>query len=300
MINTRQVEAFRAVMLTGGMTRAAELMSVTQPAVSRLIRDLQATLGLKLFERRGTRLVATGEAHSLYREVERSFVGIDRIWQAALELRERRAGTLRIASLPALANDFLPRFVGRFLRTRPKLDLALFGLTSRVVLDWVATGQCDLGFAELPIEHPTVTVEPLAPVPAMAVVPARHRLARRRRLQPRDFAGEPFISLGQSTLLRFRIDAVFADAGVRRQMRIETPLAIIACAFAAAEAGLTIVSPFTAEAMAGRGVVVLPFEPRIDVEFGLLHSSQFALSGIAREFADAFRAEVEEFARRRR
>jgi DNA-binding transcriptional LysR family regulator len=299
MINMRQVEAFRAVMLTGGMTPAAELMNVTQPAVSRLIHDLQARLGLKLFERRGTRLVPTGEAHSLYREVERSFIGIDRIQQAAVELRERRAGTLRIASLPALANSYLPRFVGRFIATRPKLDLALFGLPTRSVLDWVATGQCDVGFAELPVEHSTVMVEPLPTVAAIAVVPARHRLAKRRRLQPRDFDGEPFVSLGQSTLLRFRIDAVFADAGVRRQMRIETPLSMIACSFAAAGSGLTIVSPFDAEAFHGRDIVVLPFEPRIDVEFGVLYSTQQGLSGVARDLIDAFQAEVEAFARRR-
>src|SRR5262245_21177406 len=69
-LNHRQVEAFRAVMLTGGVTTAAQLMNVTQPAVSRLIRDLQESLKLPLFERRGTRLLPTAEALSLYQEVE--------------------------------------------------------------------------------------------------------------------------------------------------------------------------------------------------------------------------------------
>ena len=57
MLKSRQVEAFRAVMLAGGITPASELMSVSQPAVTRLIHDLQSALGLKLFERRGARLV---------------------------------------------------------------------------------------------------------------------------------------------------------------------------------------------------------------------------------------------------
>jgi len=169
MLNPRQLEAFRAVMLTGGMTPAAELIGVTQPAVSRLIRDLQRSLRLTLFKKRGARLLPTGEAHSLYREVERSFVGLDRIAQSALELRERRAGTLRIAALPALASGFLPRFAGAFLAARPKLDLALFGLTSSSVLDWVISGQCDVGIAEIPIEHPTVVIERLPVVRAVAV-----------------------------------------------------------------------------------------------------------------------------------
>lgn len=291
MINLRQIEAFRAVMLSGGITAAADLMNVTQPAVTRLIHDLQTRLGLRLFERRGARIVPTGEAHSLYREVERSFVGIDRILRVAVELRERRAGTLRIASLPALASSYLPGFLGRFLATRPGLDVALHGLPSSAVLDWVVTGQCDFGLAELPIQHAAVAVEPIAPVPAMAVVPARHRLARRRRLRPEDFADEPCISLGHSTLMRFRTDETFARAGVRRQMRIETPLSMIACAFAAAGVGLAIIDPFTAT-HSGRDVAAIPFVPRIDVEFGVLYPAHRGLSAVARELIDLFHREV--------
>ncbi len=100
-LNPRQIEAFRAVVLTGGVGMAAKLINVTQPAVSRMIRDLQQQLGLTLFERRGTGLVPTSEALSLYAEVERAFVGLERIAQMADELRTRRAGFLRIAALPA-------------------------------------------------------------------------------------------------------------------------------------------------------------------------------------------------------
>lgn len=296
MLNPRQLEAFRAVMLTGSMSAAADMIGVTQPAMSRLIRDLQRALDLSLFEKRGARLVPTGEAHSLYREVERSFVGLDRIAQAAVELRQRRAGALRVAALPALANGFLPRFMGAFLAARPKLDLALFGFTSRAVLDWVVSGQCDLGMAEIPIEHPTVQLEKLPPVRAVAVVPQRHRLARKAVLAPADFADQSFISLGQSTLLRFRIDGIFADARVIRQLRIETPLSMIACALAASGAGLAIVDPFTAREFDGRGIVVRPFSSRIEVEFGILYSTQFALSGLARELIAEFSAAVARFA----
>ncbi|HKH26818.1 MAG TPA: LysR family transcriptional regulator, partial [Sphingomicrobium sp.] len=78
-INSRQVEAFRAMMLTGSVTEAAKLMNVTQPAVSRLLRDFQALLKMELFEKRGTGLVPVAAATALYMEVERSFVGLERI-----------------------------------------------------------------------------------------------------------------------------------------------------------------------------------------------------------------------------
>ena len=74
----------------------------------------------------------------------------------------------------------------------------------------------------------------------------------------RDFEGENFISLGPSTLSRFRIDRVFAEHGVTRILRIETPLSEIACALAGSGAGVVLCEPFTATEYATRGIVVRP------------------------------------------
>jgi len=298
-LNPRQIEAFRAVVLTGGVGAAANLINVTQPAVSRMIRDLQQHLGLALFERRGTGLVPTSEALSLYAEVERAFVGLERISQMAAELRTRRAGFLRIAALPALANGFLPRFTGHFLAERPKLDIVLSGLVSHAVLAAVSQGQCDIGFAEASIGHPSVQLERMPAAPFVAVLPQGHRLANRKRLKPTDFEGENFISLGPSTVSRFLIDRVFDQHGVKRIMRIETPLSEIACALTGSGVGVTLCEPFTATEYATRGIVVRPFDPRIEFEFGALYLAQRTPPPVAREFIDAFRAHVIQFLRRR-
>ena len=153
-LNSRQVEAFRALMLTASTVRAAEMMHVTQPAVSRLVRELQEALDLTLFERRGTRLVPTSAAVSLFREVERSFVGMERIAQCGAGTARRAApaccawpGCRRCATASCRA------IAGGFLAERPRLDFALFGLISSSVLDWVVSDQCDIGFAAAPMEH---------------------------------------------------------------------------------------------------------------------------------------------------
>src|SRR5690625_7672400 len=75
----RQVEAFRAVMQFGSITAAAQALGVTQPAVSRLIADLEYAISFLLFERRGARLLPTREAIELYGEVERMYYGLDRL-----------------------------------------------------------------------------------------------------------------------------------------------------------------------------------------------------------------------------
>jgi len=151
MIQSRQIEAFRAVMLTGAMTAAAETIHVTQPAVSRLIRDLEAELGLALFQRRGNRVVPTAEAHALLVEVERSFVGLGQIRAFAGDIRSGRGGTLRIAVLPAMAAGFAPRFIADFCRGRPNLKVSIYGLPSATIRDRVTTGELDLGISGFPV-----------------------------------------------------------------------------------------------------------------------------------------------------
>ena len=147
-INHRQIEAFQAIMQVGSVSDAAQRMGISQPAASRLLRDLQHNLRLELFERSGNRLHPTPAAYTLFSEVERSFTGLQRIAAVADSLREKRARQLRVAAMPALSNDFLPRFPGAFLKERDDLHITLYGVITPVIMDWMVNNQCDLGFVE--------------------------------------------------------------------------------------------------------------------------------------------------------
>src|SRR5689334_3193463 len=125
MLSFRQIECFRAVIVLRSMTRAAEAMSISQPAVSRLMRDMEINLGLSLFRRRKGGLQPTEEALALYAEVERSFVGVGKIERAAIRIRERQAGNLRVCAMPALMHSFLPYVVDQFLRDHSGVAVTL-------------------------------------------------------------------------------------------------------------------------------------------------------------------------------
>ncbi|TQI74294.1 DNA-binding transcriptional LysR family regulator [Bosea sp. AK1] len=296
MLNPRQIEAFRTVIVTGGITAAAQALNITQPAVTRLIQDLQYALGLPLFVKRGARLVPTNEALSLYREVERQFVGLERIENAARNLRDGRAGSLRVAALPAFNVGFLPRVVGGYLKQKPDLEIALYGSISSQVVDWVTSGFCELGFAQLPLDFPGIDIEILPAMAPVAVLPTGHRLAAKAELTPEDFVDEPFISLEQSTQLRYRIDALFSAHRVARQTRVETPLSMIACGLVAAGAGLSVVDPFTAAEYRGRGVEVRPLRPAVTYDIAIIWGAGRFRSAIALDFAETVRAAALAFA----
>jgi DNA-binding transcriptional LysR family regulator len=288
-INPRQVEAFRAVMITGGMTPAAELIGISQPAVSRLIRDFEATLKLALFERRGNQISPTADAIALMAEVDRSFLGLSRISELATALRSEVAGSLRLAALPALAAGVLPRFVSKFLAQRPQVRASIQGMSSHMVIEAVAAGQADVGYAVGSWDRPGFTFTGL-PSPAVVVLPKAHRLAARLVIEAKDLADERLIGIAAGTLFRSRIDAALAD--VTRTIVVETPWTQSACLMVEEGLGIGIVDVFSAAEFHDRDLVARRFVPEIDTGLLELHTRHRALTTLAETFSKEFRAHL--------
>ena len=285
MLQSRQIEAFRAVMLAGGMTAGAAMMRVTQPAVSRLIRDLEGELGFALFERRGNALTPTFQARALLLEVERSFVGLDRITTFARGLRTGQGGTLRMAALPAMA-AFLPRFAARFSRAHPDLDIYVDSLPSTMIRDLVASGQLDLGVSVVPFKTPGL-VSTMLDDHAVVVMPEGHRLAGKRAIEAGDLAGTDVVMLSKFAH-DMRHPVELALQGVVRSTVLETQLGSIACVLVQEGAGIAIVDPFSASEFVGQGLVVRPLRPPMVVGIAVVHSSERVLSPAAELFHAAF------------
>jgi DNA-binding transcriptional LysR family regulator len=281
MILARQIEAFRAVMQTGAMTTAAGMIHVTQPAVSRLIRSLEEELGFALFTRRGNLVTPTAQAHELLREVDRAFVGLDHIRSFAAELRAGRGGLLTVAAMPAMSAGFLPRFVARFLRTRPGLPIVVEGLPSSLVIEGVVGGRIDIGIVTAPFQRQRLSITNLSDA-AVVVLRPEHRLAARPSIRAGDLEGEQVIVLTKFTNGRHPIE--FALQSVRIGRKVETPLATIACVLVQEGVGVAIVDPFSASEFVGPRLVSRRFEPPSAVGTAVIHSSERSLSGVAQEF----------------
>ena len=90
-MNVREIDAFQAVMVCGTASRAADVLGISQPAVSKAIQSLEASIGFALFERVKGRLLPTPEGQLFHREVEQSFAGLARLRSAATRFRVRRS-----------------------------------------------------------------------------------------------------------------------------------------------------------------------------------------------------------------
>jgi DNA-binding transcriptional LysR family regulator len=294
-MNVRQIEIFRAVMEAGGVTAAAGRLRITQPAVSKLIMELERSTRLVLFVRQKRRLVPTPEAQLLYEEIERVFLGVDRIRRYAMELREVKTGRAHIACLPSLGLSLVPMVIAQMAADVPAAHLTLHVRTSTRIVDWLLGQRVDLGISLVPVDHPSVEIESLVCTKAVCALPRGHELAARSRITPGDLQGQSFISLRRDDDAAEMINRILDDNGVVRKGALETNLSEVACRLVRAAAGVSIVDPFTA-AQFGNEIVVLPFVPPARFEVFLLFPAFRPRSLLLENFLTRLRAAVAPFA----
>lgn len=287
----RQVEAFRAVMVSGGVTAAATLLHVSQPSVSRLIADLEREVGFSLFERRSGRVIPTAQAEALYEAVRRSFAGLELLDQAARRIRAHPVGTIRVAALSALAGGVLPQAIARFAARYPDITITVESLGQRGIEDRVFLGQADLGLAvETPVRDGVRSTR-LVEAEYVCVLPFGHRLAERPMIEAGDLAGEAFIGpMHEADALWFGIDKVLEAHGVEVVRRLETQHAFPAYAFVDAGLGVTVAEPFSAPLFHRLGVALRRFRPRLCVDFALLEPEIGPTPPAIAQFRDEVRA----------
>lgn len=289
----RQIEAFKAVMETGRVTDAAGNLNLSQPAVSKLLANFEHALGMRLFTRDRKRLTATAEAQALLREINKIFAGVQEVTRFASELRSMRTGELTIVSVAALGQRHVPRVIAGFLREHAAVNVGLHLRSSTEVAEWAASQKADVGISMMPVDHPAIRTEILCEVDAVCVLPVGHRLRRKPFIEPRDLAGENFISFMRDGRLRHVIDSIFEQAHVSRELRIDTFMSDSACAFVAADVGVSIVEPFTAGEYARSGqLIVKPFRPSVRYQFRLLFPRFREPSLVAQAFVEELRESI--------
>lgn len=262
-VNLRQIEAFRLVMLRGSMTAAAEELGTSQPSISRLIAELEASTGLTLFVRNGGRIRATDAGSAFYREVDRSFVGLEKLGHSANEIRQLGSGRLRIVAAPVLALSFLPAVIERFVDVYPRVAVSLEMRSESTIQRWVSSGHCDLGFATITPDAFGVTSAELYRLRGLCALPAHHPLAARERIHAADLRGERLILPSYADDTRTPLDRALRPAGVDQVPVIETPYGATICALVSRGLGIGIVNPLAALEANARRIVFRPFEPAI-------------------------------------
>lgn len=295
-LNFRQIEAFRAVMLSGTTIGAAGMLHTTQPSVSRLLAQVQAATGLKLFALERGRLRPTPEAVRLFEAVQRNFRGLEKIEQAAAELRRSGTGSLRVSCTPALALGVLPRVIGRFHALHPEVRINFQTLGSQQIRDGLLGGQFDVGLttSRHPFNGAEFRTTILHQTEAVCVMGPGHPLARKASLSARDFQSVTLLALDAEDDLTREWRLALEKKKVAPASTIETTYTATICALAEAGVGVGVVNPYTAQVFADR-LRITRLAPKIAVRTFAAYPGHGTPSTLTEEFvgllSDQFRTE---------
>jgi DNA-binding transcriptional LysR family regulator len=213
----RQIRSFLSVAETLHFGRTAELIHLSQPALSLQIRALEEEVGVRLLERnrRKTTLTAAGVA---FRDDAAGVVSqLDQAIRRARLAADGKLGLLRIGFISTAGNEIVPNLVRRFRESSPEVVFSLRNILTTDQIQMLSAGSLDIGFLRLPIgEHPELEVVEVHREPFVVVTPLSHKLAKRKRIALHELSGEDFVMYERSYAPGFH-DLIFGmlqDAGV--------------------------------------------------------------------------------------
>lgn len=288
-INLRQIEVFRAVMTTGSIRGASELLFVSQPAVSRLLSHTESRVGFALFERIKGRLYATPEAKKLFHEIERMYQGVQRVNELAQELAENREGILNIVSSPSIGQMMIPQAIAAFREEHPQVKLTFQYLGYAPLKERLLNHQADLGVTILPVDHPNLDVTPLAQGQLVCICPYNHPLSRLSTLTLAEMRPYPLISYDRATPFGVILERMYDAAEETLRSAIEVGSPQNACSLVQAGAGIALVDEFSVRNWPTHQLIVRPVAHAPVLQANLVHPRFDPLSTLAQRFVRVLR-----------
>ena len=285
-ITFRQIDAFRIVVSMGSVTEAAKVLGISQPAVSRLIADLETEVGFQLFRRSGRVLVPTDEARLLVAEVRQAVSGMEHIKDSAIAIARFGHARLKIVTTPSFSNRLLPDLLGQFAKARPQSMARMEIEANDDSVEWMVSQNYDFGITSKDNPNPSFERLKIKDEEVCCLLPVGHRLAERTLIYARDLAGESFISYMPASLFRYDTDQYFKAEKIERQMQYETRTTDAICRLVARNLGVSVVGSSAVHLNTMPGCVAIPFAGPISYRAYLFWSKSTAMSAIAQDFLD--------------
>jgi DNA-binding transcriptional LysR family regulator len=221
-MDLRQLEILQAIAETGSFTACGRKLHVSQSAISRQILLLEAELGEPLFLRVGRQVRMTPAAESLVQLGQRVFLDVRETVGAITDRTRELRGTLRLAGGMTVCLYVFPPLLKHLRRVHPQLDVRLtVALAGRSVQE-IRAGRIDAGLLTLPVEEGDLVTVPALREELLLVTAPAHQLAKRRKVAPRDLAGQPFILFELGSATRKVIDQFFASEKIEPTVVMDT------------------------------------------------------------------------------
>src|SRR6266481_3609426 len=213
----RQIRSFLSIAETLHFGRTAQLIHLSQPALSLQIRALEEEVGVRLFERNRRKTTLTAAGFAFRDDAVAALSQLDQATRKARLAAKGKLGLLRIGFISTVGSEMVPNIIRQFRELNPEVEFSLRAITTADQIRMLETGLLDIGFLRLPIGgHSALDVVTVHREPFVLVVPASHKLAKRKRVRLSEVSDQDFVMYERTYAPGFH-DLIFGmlrDAGI--------------------------------------------------------------------------------------
>ncbi|GMK40670.1 putative HTH-type transcriptional regulator YybE [Paenibacillus sp. CCS19] len=280
-----QMEYFLTVARLQHVTRAAEELAITQPALSHSLGKLEDELGVQLFERSGRNVQLNRYGELFAARVERVMQEIAHGKREIQELADPDVGLVEISFLNVLGASVIPDLLRQFHKVHPRIRLDLHQGATLDVYGRVDAGKSDFGFCMKREFMGSVAWEPIGSFELFAVVPQSHEWAGRSSIKLNEMEGQPYIGLCSRCGLQQSIVDLLASAGAMPVSTYEAEDLQTVAGFVSAGLGVSLLPKSKGLSLAG--IAWIPLETQMNTfEIGIEWKARRFLSPAAQRFRD--------------
>jgi DNA-binding transcriptional LysR family regulator len=287
MLTLRQIEVIRAIMVTGTVAGAARLLNVSSPGISRVMKHAEASIGVRLFNRRGGRYSPTAQANVIFNQINNVYDKVEDLQFVISRIKRGANSELKIGSVPSIANIMVPRAIADLRKTLPNLLIEVDILKIEDAIDYLLLGKGELVASSYKVDHSVLACEPLARGRLKCIVPEAHPLARQTRVTAKEIVKYPLIA------------GLFASHGLPYEVVIRARFGSTVCALVSLGLGIAIVDEFTLASDQWPRLRALDIVEPTTFQTYVVHRKDIALSTYATRFVSALRSEMDAAARQR-
>jgi DNA-binding transcriptional LysR family regulator len=290
-LNFRQLEVFRAIMIAKTVSGAAELLHVSQPGISRLLKYTEHKLGTLLFERRKGRLVPTPEGEELFKHLEPIYAKIEGLEFVINRITQNDDLYLQVGCTPSLARYLLPKLLAKAKLKVPDMVIKVDIHSNEELADYIAQRRGDFALSLKTSDHPLVLSEPSIYANLVCVVPLDHPLASSDEVTFEDIAQHDMVMYHGDTVLGRLLNSKMNELGLNPKMSVLVRFNDDACAMVEHGLGITIALDYVLMGDRYPKLKSIPFksaQPRLQ----LLTHNGVSFSHNVRKFYKNFKAEL--------
>lgn len=278
------MRVLKAVISTGSTNAAAELLNVSQPAVSKTIKLIESEIQMPLFERHGRSLRPTPQAYAILPDVERMLASREAIGEKIAEIRSGRRGVIKVAAAVMASSGLLPEAIVRNQQRFPNVDFSVTTTTTREVSRLVSENMVDVGICQRTSLYSSLVSQPIKSAYMVCAMQKDHPLAKRDVITPEDVAPYPLIvSNFNEPFLGSRIAETFSHRNLYPARILDCNISLTSFGLVQAGLGVALVDSFTRPLT---GVVTRPYTPTIELQIHTIFSSNQPPSPLVQSFCN--------------